>query len=297
MPPSAVISAKAQPMRTLTLAMAVMCYLATLALGALMLIEAAVSQWVSGMASEATVEVRQLSGSDLEAETHKALAILASTPGVSSARALGSEDVSALLEPWLGASPALAELPLPRLISVSLDSKVPPDLARLEKRLIADVKGASLDTHLLWQSQFTRAASTLRSLSLAILALIALSATALVIFATRSVLDANRGVIEVLHLVGADDGFIARAVKTRFLRSSFVAGLLGTLGGLLTFAALGLVGEKGDSGLSAATADLLIAAPSVAVATYAVFLIVPVAATLLSMVTAHLAVMRQLQQS
>ncbi len=33
MPPSAVISAKAQPMRTLTLAMAVMCYLATLALG------------------------------------------------------------------------------------------------------------------------------------------------------------------------------------------------------------------------------------------------------------------------
>ena len=297
MQPSAIISAKAQPMRTLTLAMAVMCYLATLALGALMLIEAAVSQWVSGMASEATVQVRQLSGSDLDVETHKALDILASTPGVSGARALGREDVSALLKPWLGASPALAELPLPRLISVSLDAKTPPDLLGLEKRLAADVKGASLDTHLLWQSQFTRGASTLRRLSLAILALIALSATALVIFATRSVLDANRGVIEVLHLVGADDGFIARAVKARFLRSSFVAGLAGTLGGLLTFAALGLVGDRGDTGLTAATADLLIAAPSVAAATYAVFLIVPVAATLLSMVTAHLAVLRQLQDA
>jgi cell division transport system permease protein len=267
MPPSAIISAKAQPMRTLTLAMAVMCYLATLALGALMLIEAAVSQWVSGMASEATVQVRQLSGSDLEVETHKALDILASTPGVAGARALGADDITALLEPWLGASPALAELPLPRLISVSLDAKAPPDLAKLEKRLAVDVKGASLDTHRLWQSQFIRTGSTLRHLSLAILALIALSATALVIFATRSVLDANRGVIEILHLVGADDGFIARAVKARFLRSSFVSGLSGTVGGLLTFATLGLVGERGDTGLSTATADLLIAAPSVAVAT------------------------------
>src|SRR5262245_24885451 len=162
MPPSAIISAKAQPMRTLTLAMAVMCYLATLALGALMLIEADVSQWVSGIASEATVQVRQLSDSDLEVEMHKALDILASTPGVAGARALGADDVTALLEPWLGASPALAELPLPRLISVSLDAQAPPDLAKLEKRLTADVKGASLDTHRLWQSQFIRTGSTLR---------------------------------------------------------------------------------------------------------------------------------------
>ena len=294
---TAIIPSKAQPMRTLTLAMAVMCYLATLALGALMLIEAAVSQWVSGMASEATIQVRQLSGSDLDEETRKALDILASTPGVSKARTLGPDDVGALLEPWLGPSPALTELPLPRLISVSLDEKKPPDLVGLEKRLALDVKGASLDTHLLWQSQFTRAASTLRRLSLGILALIALSATALVIFATRSVLDANRGVIDVLHLVGADDGFIARAVKARFMKSSSVAGLLGTLGGLATFAALGLIGGKGDPGLSAATADLLIATPSVAAATYAVFLIVPVSATLLSIVTAHLAVLRQLQEA
>jgi cell division transport system permease protein len=294
---SAIIPPKAQPMRTLTIAMAVMCYLATLSLGALMLIEAAVSQWVSGLSSEVTVQVRPLSDSDLNAETRKALDILAATPGVVRARELGAEDVGALLEPWLGASPALAELPLPKLIAVALDDEASPDLAGLEKRLLADVKGASLDTHRLWQSQFARTASTLRRLSLAIMALIALSATALVVFATRSVLDANRAVIEVLHLVGADDAFIARAVKGRFLRSSFLAGLLGTLGGLATFAILGLLGEKSGSGLSAATADLLIAGPSIAAATYAVFLLVPVSATLLSMVTAHLAVLRQLEEA
>jgi hypothetical protein len=44
-----------------------------------------------------------------------------------------------------------------------------------------------------------------------------------------------------------------------------------------------------------ASTELLLAAPSVAAATYAVFLLVPVCATLLSLVTAHLAVMRQLR--
>jgi hypothetical protein len=74
--------------------------------------------------------------------------------------------------------------------------------------------------------------------------------------------------------------------------------LLGTIGGIATFAFLGLIGAPtGSSGLAAASTDLLIAAPSVAAATYAVFLLVPVCATLLSLVTAHLSVMRQLRGS
>jgi cell division transport system permease protein len=278
--------------------MAVMCYLATLALGALMLVEAAVAQWVSGVASEITVQVRPLSNFDTKREVRKAHTILSATPGVVWLRELSRADAAKLLEPWLGASSVLEELPLPVLIAVRLDEAKPPNLAALAKQLEDEVKGASLDTHARWQSRLTRTASVLRLLSLAILALIALSATGLVIFATRSVLDANRGVIEILHLVGARDSFIARSVKGRFLRSGFLAGLLGTIGGIATFAFLGLIGAPtGNSGLAAASTDLLIAAPSVAAATYAVFLLVPVCATLLSLVTAHLAVMRQLRGS
>jgi cell division transport system permease protein len=296
MPASSIIPVDAQPMRTLTLAMAVMCYLATLALGGLMLVEAAVAQWTSGMRSEMTVQLRPTSGIDLSAETEKALAILSAAPGVLAARKIERAEALKLLEPWLGRTSVLEELPLPSLIAVAVDRTRPPDLVALERQLSANVRGVSIDTHARWQSQLIRTASTLRHLSLSILALIALSATALVIFATRSVLDANRGVIEVLHLVGAHDGFIARAVKGRFLRSGFLAGLLGTIGGIATFAILGLIGAPaGSSTLAEASTELLIAAPSVALATYSVFLLVPVCATLLSLVTAHLAVMRQLR--
>jgi cell division transport system permease protein len=290
------IPVAAQPMRTLTLAMAVMCYLATLSLGGLMLVEAAVTQWVSGIGSEMTVQVKPLSGTDIAREVKKAREILSATPGIASVRKLDGEFVEDLLEPWLGATSALQELPVPVLLAVAVERDGPPDLKALEQRLAHDVKGASLDTHARWQSELARAAFSMRGLSLAILVLIAVSAMALVIFATRSVLDANRAVVEILHLVGAGDDFIASAVKGRFLRSGFFAGLIGTLGGVLTFALIRALGAPvGRSALAEASTDLLISAPPVALATYTVFLLVPICITLLSLVTAHLAVMRQLR--
>lgn len=293
---SPIIPVDAQPMRTLTLAMAVMCYLATLALGALILVQSAVTQWTSGVSSEITVQVRALSDVDLKTETEKAVTILRGTDGIAGARILDSASVRKLLEPWLGDTGMIDDLPLPALVSVTIDEARPPDLDALESQLKAEVKGASVDTHRRWRMELMRTATLLERLSLAVLALIAVSAAALVVFATRSVLDANREVIEVLNLIGARDRFIARAVKGRFLRSGMIAGLAGTLGGLLTFAMLGLlnVWPAADT-LSEASARLLIATPSVAVATYAVFLLVPIVATLLSVVTAHLAVMRQLR--
>ncbi|HEY7748283.1 MAG TPA: FtsX-like permease family protein [Aestuariivirgaceae bacterium] len=296
MTPAPIIPVDAQPMRTLTLSMAVMCYLATLALGALMLVEAAVSQWTSGIASEITVQVRPLSTRDTDHEVNEALRILSTTKGVSSVRKLDSTAAGELLKPWLGEIRMFDELPLPVLIAAAVDQHEPPDLAALQKRLAEKVEGASLDTHLRWQSQLVRTAATLHRLSIAILALIALSATGLVVFATRSVLDANRHVIEVLHLVGAKDSFIARAVKGRFLKSAFFAGLVGTVGGILTFALMGAFGAPvGDARLAEASTNLLIAPPTVALATYLVFFLVPVCATFLSLVTAHLAIMRQLR--
>lgn len=296
MPPNPIIPVGAQPMRTLTLSMAVMCYLATLALGGLMLVEAAVSQWLSAVSSEITVQVRPFTGRDTAGDVRKALDILSTMPGIASARELDRGDAKELLEPWLGDAAALDELPLPTLIAVTLDPRNPPNLDELRHLLAEKVASASLDTHGQWQSELLRTASTFRQLSLAILALIATSAAGLVVFATRSVLESNRGIIELLHLVGARDTFIARAVKGRFLRSGLLAGLLGTLGGLATFALLGLIGAPaGNSRLGEASAELLIAPPSVALATYTVFLLVPVCATLLSLVTAHLAVMRQLR--
>lgn len=292
-----IIPLTAPPMRTLTLAMTVMCYLATLALGALMLVEGAVTQWASGVSAEVTVQVRPLSEANIESEVAKAIAILEAAPGVAGVRRLSAEVARQLLEPWLGETMDVERLPIPALIAVTVDPARPPDFVALETVLEEGVKGVSVDTHRRWQAELMRTATTMRRLSFAVLALIALSASGLVVFATRSVLDANRGVIELLHLVGARDGFIAGTVKGRFFRTGLVSGLFGTLAGVATFAVMSLSGSPaGNDALAEASTRLLISTPSISIATYVVFLTVPIAATLLSVATAHAAVVRLLRQ-
>lgn len=284
-----IIPANAGTLRSLTVTMAVMCYLACLAIGALILIDRAVASWTSGLSREITVQVRQLQAANIEEELKKAEAILASTKGVLSFEVLDRSAGAKLLEPWLGKR-NLGELPIPRLIRVVVDEAIPPDLAALSAAL-QDVKGASLDTHQRWQSELTRMARALSILSYAVLALICLSAVTMVIFATRAVLQANRPVVDLLHLVGARDSYVARQIDGRFLKTGITAGLIGVAFGLVTFFLLGLTGP---GGVADASRGLIFAPPQTAIWSYGVLLAVPVMATLICLITARMTLIRML---
>ena len=286
-----IIPANAGTLRSLTVTMAVMCYLACLAIGALILIDRAVASWTSGLSREITVQVRQLQAANIEEELKKAEAILASTKGVLSFEVLDRSAGAKLLEPWLGKR-NLGELPIPRLIRVVVDEAIPPDLAALSAAL-QDVKGASLDTHQRWQSELTRMARALSILSYAVLALICLSAVTMVIFATRAVLQANRPVVDLLHLVGARDSYVARQIDGRFLKTGITAGLIGVAFGLVTFFLLGLTGP-GGGGVADASRGLIFAPPQTAIWSYGVLLAVPVMATLICLITARMTLIRML---
>lgn len=296
MVPGPIIPPEASPLKTLTVAMTVMCYLACLAIGALILIDRAVDNWTGGLSREVTVQVRKVKDTDIEAEVAKAAALLSATPGVSGVEILDRSAGTRLLEPWLGSIGDLDQLPIPRLISVKIDVTEQPDFDALAGALTQQVKGASLDTHRRWQAELTRMAGVLEALAYAVLALICLSAIAIVVFATRSVLDANRGIIDVLHLVGARDRFIAGQVEGRFLKSGLASGLLGMLAGIATFFLLSLVAPvAGQTGVGEASRGLLFAPPDIAWRSYAALFAVPMIATLISLVTARIALMRTLR--
>lgn len=292
--PGPIIPARAGSLKSLTVTMAVMCYLACLAIGALILINRAVESWTGGLAREVTVQVRQLQGTDIEAELEKADQLLQSFPGVVSTAILDRDAGAKLLEPWLGKR-NLDDLPVPRLIRVVVNAEAPPDYNALAAALESEVKGARLDTHRRWQAELTRMARALSLLSYAVLLLICVSAIAIVIFATRTVLDANRPVVDVLHLVGAKDSYISRQIDGRFLKTGLWAGLIGVILGLITFLLLGLTGPKGAGGVADASRGLLFAPPETAIWSYAILLMVPVAATLISLITSRVTLIRMLR--
>jgi cell division transport system permease protein len=284
------------PLRTLVIAMSVMCFLSTLAVGTLLLIERAVDRWTSQISGEATVQILPGEGIDADAEAQNAKALLEAFPGIATVRLLDAADAADLLEPWLGRTSILDELPIPRLLAITIDRSNPPDFAELDKQLAANIKGASLDTHRRWQDELTTMAATLKWLSLTVLLIISGAAIALVVYATRTALEANRETIEVLYLVGAEDKFIAGQIERRFLRAGLRAGLIGMAGGLAVFALFivtSLVGTP--SGIETEIRNLLLSTDHKSISGYALFLLVPVLATLISLMTARLATTRILK--
>ena len=84
------------------------------------------------------------------------------------------------------------------------------------------------------------------------LALMLLATVLSVVFATRGAMVANRTVIEVLHFIGAKNGFIAGHFQRRFLRLGLQGGAIGggsalALFALVEFASRWLPGHGGGA--------------------------------------------------
>ncbi len=283
--------------RMLTASMSIMCYLACLALGALIYINKSIDVWTSDISSEVTVQIRPSEGADMDETLTKGAEMLSVFPGVAAVKVLDSSTAEDLLEPWLGSGQILEELPIPRLIAVEIDPDAPPDLQALAVKVAAELPGASLDTHRQWQDQITRTADTMSLAAFGILALVALAAVALVVFATRAAMDANRDTIEVLHLAGARDRFIAYEVQRHFLRLGLRGGLIGMVSGVATFALINLAGTTDTTtGLVQASRQLIYGPQALSYQNYALFLLVPIIATFISMVTARASVVGMLRR-
>jgi cell division transport system permease protein len=290
--PEPIIPPHAAPLRTLVMAMAVMCYLAVLAAGGLVLIDRSVEAWTGDLAREITVQIREIAGRNMEDDLAKAAAILKAAPGIARVTVLDKKAAIDLLEPWIGGIDGLEDLPVPRLIAVEIDTDHPPDFASLDTQLRNEVPGVSLDTHKRWQAELTRMARVLTTLAYAILALIGVCAIAIVIFATRAALEANREVVEVLHLVGARDSFIARQVWGRFLKTGLTAGIIGLILGILTFF---LAAGAATESFSAIAREFLTWSSAKLVQNYLILAAVPLVATLISLITSRVTLMRILK--
>jgi cell division transport system permease protein len=242
---------------------AVLCFLACLTAMGVIAADRAAQAWTGQLTGEATVIVRPTGGETPDAAAARAAEALAETPGVAEARALEPAKAYDLIRPWLGDVSDLEDLPVPRLVAVTLDGKHPADAPRLKAALAAQNVDATVDDHSIWIKDIRRAGRMVGGLGAAVFLLIAAAAAAVVAFATRAGLAARRDVVEVLHLAGAENGFIARLFQVRFARVAGLAGLIGAAAAAVVGGVLRLAG--GGEGLTPALplawSDLLAVIP------------------------------------
>lgn len=228
---------------------ALMTYLAALALAGSLLLNGFAARWDAGLAGTLTVQVPTPEGADPGPNLQAALRLLRRTPGVLSARQLEQAEVQALLEPWLGPGGHGAELPLPGLIDVTLEPGRVVDLEDLGGRLQQPAPGALIEDHGLWRGQLVSLARSIAITTLTVVALIAVAAVLVVIFATRAALSTHRDVIEVLHLVGAHDDYVARQFQAHMVRKGLAGGIGGVMLAVATLHGFAYAAEGVDPAL------------------------------------------------
>jgi len=270
--------------RTLPLLVAIMVYLAALAVAGGLSVAKLAERWDSGLAGAVTV---QLPGEQADEATLAAVVeAIAATPGVLSAEAMDRAATAALLEPWLGDALLAGDLPLPRLVAVTVDPAAPPETAALQDRLAAIAPGVLVDDHQRWLARLLDLARAVEIMALVVVALVALAASIMVAFVTRMGLAAHQRSIALLHLIGAQDGYVARQFQNHALRFGLRGGILGLLAAVPTLYLARLLLQRIDSGL--------LPELSLRPHEWAYFALLPLAAAAVAMVTARVTVLRTL---
>src|SRR3984957_1924656 len=220
---------------------ALMVYLAAMGGVGLIWLGDTLSQWDASLASALTLQIPADAVSQPRIEM--ALGALRQTKGVVSAKLLQPDETAKLLQPWLGNSVAIGDLPLPRLVDVRVDPRVAIDYTTLRQQLDSIIPNAQLDNNRSWLTSVRAFALRVEGvISAGVVAVTALIVT-IIIFTARIGLAIHRSVIELLHLLGAQDAYIARQFQVHALGLGLRGGVIGGAAAALTVVILGPAGH------------------------------------------------------
>ena len=264
-----------------------MVILGAMALAGALALGSMTASWDNALRGSVTVQVPH-TADDVSESVEKIVRLIEATSGVVSVRSLDEDQIASLLAPWLGDDIGAADLPIPYLIDVTIDDGAKFVAADLASRLNDVVSGVAVDDHRTWLDQLVNLVRTVQILGYITVALIAFCAVSAVIFATRSELAIHRPVVELLHLIGARDSYIARQFQFYAVRLSLRGSLLGAVGVVAMLGVVVLVGRDFDT--------LLIPRIQFAPWQWTALAAVPIATPLIALMTARLTVMRSLAQ-
>ena len=264
---------------------ALMVYLAAMGGVTMIWLGDTLRQWDATLSSSLTL---QIPADASQARIDTAVAAVKQTKGVISARLLQPEETAKLLQPWLGTSVPISSLPLPHLADVQIDPHATIDYTALRQQLDSIVPNAHLDSNRNWLGGVREFALRIEGVISAGVIVVTALIVAIIVFTARIGLAIHRSVIELLHLLGAQDSYIARQFQVHALSLGLRGGIIGGIAAALTVVVIG-------------PAARVLELP-VPIAAYGIFdwriwlllIVTGLIAGAVAMVTARIAVLRQL---
>ncbi|MBB3948174.1 cell division transport system permease protein [Rhizobium skierniewicense] len=276
----------------LIVVIAIMAFLACLTLGAVSMVRTTATSWQSQISREITIQIKPEEGLDMDAALTKARNLALGFVGTREGTVMDEAATARLLEPWLGAGLDLSELPVPRLVIITIDETNPPDFEAMRAILKTEIPQAFLDDHRTWVDRLVSMAHTTVMIGLGVLILVFSAMVLTVVFATRGALSGNRHIVEVLHFVGAESSFVAREFQKHFLKISLKGSGAGSALAAAVFLAAGFWQSRSLATPQSDQASALFGSFSVGMDGYIGIFATMMVIALLTTLTARLTVIR-----
>lgn len=194
-----------------------MTFLAILAIATSFALAAMADRWSAGLDDQITIEIpaslddktvlKQNELEDLSAQVAKTLSKI---EGVENIEIKSRDAIEELVRPWLGEDPDLRDIPLPALITLSLDNSDRATIPTIKRKVEAVSPHIRIDTHEDWIRDLLGFTSALQFSIFVIGTVIGLTTIIAVSGGVRSKLSIHHDEVELLHLMGAYDSYIAR---------------------------------------------------------------------------------------
>lgn len=221
-----------------SLLVAIMVFLATLALAAQLIFGGGARLWAEAFAARATIEMQMDADEATEQKLNEAVAVLRTMPDMETVTPVPRTDVVRLLKPWIDDPMILTALPLPQLIDIQIQRGHKLDIPSITQALSPYSTDIRIDPHAAWMESLSRLVRSLSLIAGFSVVLIGVAFVIAIALVCRVAMAIQHETIDLLHLMGADDRLIAGQYQRRLVRHMWLPSLLGfliactTLGGL-----------------------------------------------------------------
>lgn len=199
-------------------------------------VNAMIKTWNDSILGALTVQIMPVVENNKEAMTaevlrqqSKAVEFLNEWPGVEKATPLTDKQLNRLLQPWLGDGVDVSDLPAPRLIDVKVKKGMHINFSKLAESLVKEIPLASVDDHKIWLDKLIKFADSLRLLAMVVLILVVAVTSGAIFYCTQTSLGLHHHVIEILHLMGAKDTYVAQQYARKACFLGFMGGVYGLI--------------------------------------------------------------------
>ena len=220
---------------------AIMMFLTILAAASGLALGGAAQALGADLAGRVTIQLPEANPVTKAAQKQSVIAELRRLGVIEKIEPVSENQLSSLLEPWLGQQGIESGLPIPALIDVTLRRSTLADVEEVRQAVQSVAPTARVDRHSRWLAPLESLLRSLRWLAAALVVLMAAATATIVVLAARGALNTHRPVIEVMHLLGATDQQVAALFQRRIALDALLGGLVGLVAAL---AELVLVGQR-----------------------------------------------------